>query len=145
MDDEVEDGDRSPRLQRALCRQLEQHEVAQLDAALRLLPPVTLAGFGLIPDPRLSSWAEMCSIGRGFVSALPARGYQPTGPEFCEMVATYLGAPSPLATPLAWAGQSGALAGPRARYSLTPGALPSRLPSSRRDRALAPGACTTTR
>ena len=100
VDDEVEDGDRSPRLQRALCRQLEQHEVTQLDAALRLLPPVTLAGFGLIPDPRLSSWAEMCSIGRSFVSALPSRGYQPTGPEFCEMVATYLGAPSPLATAL---------------------------------------------
>ena len=61
---------------------------------------MTLAGFGLIPDPRLSSWAEMCSIGRSFVSALPSRGYQPTGPEFCEMVATYLGAPSPLATAL---------------------------------------------
>ena len=49
---------------------VERHEVAQLDAALRLLPPVTLAGFDLIPDPRLSSWAEMCSIGRSFVSAL---------------------------------------------------------------------------
>ena len=59
---------------------VERHEVAQLDAALRLLPPVTLAGFDLIPDPRLSSWAEMCSIGRSFVSALPSRAYQPTGP-----------------------------------------------------------------
>ena len=61
---------------------------------------MTLAGFDLIPDPRLSSWAEMCSIGRSFVSALPSRAYQPTGPEFREMVATYLGAPSPLATAL---------------------------------------------
>ena len=95
-----EDGDQSPRLQRALCRQLEQHEVAQLDAELRLLPPITLAGLGVIPDPRLSSWAEMCSIGRSWVSALPSRAYQPTAPEFREEVATYLGAPSPLAASL---------------------------------------------
>ena len=99
-DADSEDGDQSPRLQRALCRQLEQHEVAQLDAELRLLPPITLAGFGLIPDPRLASWAEMCSIGRSFVSALPSRAYQPTAPEFRELVAIYLGAPSPLAAAL---------------------------------------------
>ena len=74
------------------------------------------------------------------------RGYQPTGPEFREMVATYLGAPSPLATalgvgrPVRSARQSqGSL------LLLIPGALLSRLPSSRRGRAPAPGACTTTR
>ena len=50
-DADSEDGDQSPRLQRALCRQLEQLEIAQLDAELRLLPPITLVGFGLIPDP----------------------------------------------------------------------------------------------
>jgi hypothetical protein len=88
-------------------------EVAQLDAALRLLPPVTLAGFGLIPDPRLSR--------------VPANGA-----EFREMVATSWGRRPPWPLPLAWAGQSGALADPRARYSLIPGASLSRLPSSRR-------------
>ena len=42
----------------------------------------------------------MCSIGRSFVSALPSRTYQPTAPEFRELVAIYLGAPSPLAAAL---------------------------------------------
>lgn len=146
-DADSEDGDQSPRLQRALCRQLEQHEVAQLDAELRLLPPITLAGFGLIPDPRLASWAEMCSIGRSFVSALPSRAYQPTAPEFRELVAIYLGAPSPLAAALGIGRPVRSARRAQSTLLLDPcvGALLSQPPSSQQDRASAPGACTTTR
>ena len=51
---------------------------------------------GVIPDPRLASWAEMCAIGRTFEVRHPTKCYAPTSDEFKEMVAVYLGAPSPL-------------------------------------------------
>ena len=40
----------------------------------------------------------MCAIGRAFVVRHPTKCYAPTSDEFKEMVAVYLGAPSPLAT-----------------------------------------------
>ena len=54
---------------------------------------------GMILDPRLASWAEMCAIGRAFVVRHPTRCYAPSSDEFKEMVAVYLGPPPPLATP----------------------------------------------
>ena len=53
-----------------------------------------------MPDPRLASWAEMCSIGRAFVARHPTVLYSPTSLEFREMVAVYLGSTSPLAARL---------------------------------------------
>ena len=53
---------------------------------------------GVIPDPRLASWAQMCAIGRVFVVRHPTKCYAPTSDEFKEMIAIYLGTPSPLAT-----------------------------------------------
>ncbi len=49
---EDEDSGRSPRLQAALTRQLEQHAARELDAALRQPPPVAGPTGALIPDPR---------------------------------------------------------------------------------------------
>ena len=69
-----------------------------LDEEMRRLPAVQTASMGVIPDPRLASWAEMCAIGRAFVVRHPTKCYAPTSDEFKEMVAVYLGAPSPLAT-----------------------------------------------
>jgi len=40
----------------------------------------------------------MCAIGRAFVVRNPTKCYAPTSDEFKEMVAVYLGAPSPLVT-----------------------------------------------
>ena len=40
----------------------------------------------------------MCAIGRAFVVRNPTKCYAPTSDEFKEMVAVYLGPPSPLAT-----------------------------------------------
>ena len=97
---EDEDGGRSPRLQAALARQLEQHAARELDAALRQLPPVAGPTGALIPDPRLASWAEMCDVGRGFLTAAPSDSFAPTGREYQEMVAWFLGAASPLASEL---------------------------------------------
>jgi hypothetical protein len=66
---------------------------------MRRLPVVQTASMGVIQDPRLASWAEMCAIAaRAFVVRHPTRCYAPTSDEFKEMVAVYLGAPSPLAT-----------------------------------------------
>ena len=53
---------------------------------------------GVIPDPRLASWAKMCAIGRAFVVRHPTKCYAPTSDEFKKMIAISLGAPSPLAT-----------------------------------------------
>ena len=69
-----------------------------LDEEMRRLPAVQTASMGVIPDPRLASWAEMCAIGRAFVVRHPTKCYAPTSDEFKEMVAVYLGAPSPLTT-----------------------------------------------
>ena len=87
-----------PRLQHALCDQLEQRQAEMLDEEMRRLPAVQTASMGVIPDPRLASWAEMCAIGRAFVVRHPTKCYAPTSDEFKEMVAVYLGAPSPLVT-----------------------------------------------
>jgi len=64
---------------------------------MRRLPAVQTASMGVIPDPRLASWAEMCAIGRAFVVRHPTRSYAPMSDEFKEMIAIYMGAPSPLA------------------------------------------------
>ena len=45
---------------------------------------------GVIPDPRLTLWAEMCAIGRAFVVWHSTRCTAPTSDEFKEMVAVYL-------------------------------------------------------
>ena len=66
--------------------------------ALRQLPPVAGPTGALIPDPRLASWAEMCDVGRGFLTAAPSDSFAPTGREYQEMVACFLGAASPLAS-----------------------------------------------
>ena len=68
----------------ALTRQLQQHAARALDAALRQLPPVTGPTGALIPDPRLASWAEMCDVGRGFLTAAPSDSFAPTGREYQE-------------------------------------------------------------
>ena len=60
-----------PRLQHALCDQLEQRQAEMLDEEMRRLPAVQTASMGVIPDPRLASWAEMCAIGRAFVVRQP--------------------------------------------------------------------------
>jgi len=86
-----------PRLQHALCDQLEQRQAEMLDEEMRRLPAVQTASMGVIPDPRLASWAEMCAIGRAFVVRHPTRSYAPMSDEFKEMIAIYMGAPSPLA------------------------------------------------
>ena len=77
--------------------QLEQRQAEMLDEELRRLPAVQTASMGVIPDPRLASWAEMCAIGRAFVVRHPTRSYAPMSDEFKEMIAIYMGAPSPLA------------------------------------------------
>jgi len=86
-----------PRLQHALCDQLEQRQAEMLDEEMRRLPAVQTASMGVIPDPQLASWAEMCAIGRAFVVRHPTRSYAPMRDEFKEMIAIYMGAPSPLA------------------------------------------------
>ena len=76
------------RLQHALCEQLEQRQAELLDEEMRRLPAVQTASMlGVIPDPRLASWAEMCAIGRAFVVRHPKRCYAPTSDEFKEMLA----------------------------------------------------------
>ena len=50
-----------------LYDQLEQRQAEMLDEEMRRLPAVQTASMGVIPDPRLASWAEMCAIGRAFV------------------------------------------------------------------------------
>ena len=82
--------------QRALTNQIETHQAHLLDADLAQLPPVLIGGKQM-QDPRLASWREGCKFGRAFVACHPSATYQPTSPEFQEMVCTYLGAPSPLA------------------------------------------------
>ena len=68
-----------------------------LDEEMRRLPAVQTASMGVIPDPRLASWAEMCAIGWAFVVRHPTRSYAPMSDEFKEMIAIYMGAASPLA------------------------------------------------
>ena len=59
--------------------QLEDHEERSLDAGLRVLQPIAIAGLGLVPDPRLASWSEVCAIGRSFVACHhPTADYQPS-------------------------------------------------------------------
>ena len=66
-----------PRLQHALCDQLEQRQAKMLDEEMRRLPAVQTASMGVIPDPRLASWAEMYAIGRAFVVRHPTKCYAP--------------------------------------------------------------------
>ena len=85
---------------RYICDQLEQRQAELLDEETRRLISNTRSPdgihMGVIPDPRLASWAEMCAIGRTFEVRHPTKCYAPTSDEFKEMVAVYLGAPSPL-------------------------------------------------
>jgi len=76
-----------PHLQHALCDQLDQRQAEMLDDEMRRLPAVQTASMGVIPDPRLASWAEMCAIGRAFVVRHPTRSYAPMSDEFKEMIA----------------------------------------------------------
>ena len=86
---------------RYICDQLEQRQAELLDEETRRLISNTRGPdgihMGVIPDPRLASWAEMCAIGRTFVVRHPTKCYAPTNDEFKEMLAVYLGGPSPLA------------------------------------------------
>eukprot|EP00966_Prymnesium_polylepis_P234821 5431277-Prymnesium_polylepis.1 len=60
----------------------------------------------------------MCSIGRAFLHDHPFASYQPTTVEWHEMVATYLGAPSPLAKRLGvWGARCATVAGSAAAVS----------------------------
>ena len=86
-----------PRLQHALCDQLEQRQAEMLDEEMRRLPAVQTASMGVIADLRLASWAEMCAIRRAFVVRHPTKCYARMSDEFKEMIAMYMGGPSPLA------------------------------------------------
>ncbi len=81
-----------PRLKHALCEQLKG-QAELLDEEMRRLRAVQAASMGMILDPRLASWAEMCAIGRAFVVRHPTRCYAPSSDEFKEMVAVSLGPP----------------------------------------------------
>jgi len=58
-----------------------------LDEEMRRLPAVQTVSMGVIPDPRLASWAEMCAIGRTFIVRHPTKCYAPTSDEFKETIA----------------------------------------------------------
>jgi len=70
-----------PRLQHALCEQLERRQAEMLDDEMRRLPAVQTASMGVLPAPRLASWAELCAIGRAFVVRHPSRAYAPMSDE----------------------------------------------------------------
>ena len=57
-----------PRLQQALCEQVVNNSTTPsrdlVDFDLRQLPAIQTTPLGVVPDPRLASWAEICAIGR---------------------------------------------------------------------------------
>ena len=70
---------------------------------MRRLPVVQTASMGVIQDPRLASWAEMCAIAaRAFVVRHPTRCYAPTSDEFVKEQGPRRWSPSTLGSPRRW-------------------------------------------